>query len=293
VKPAAFDYAAPETLDEALGVLAEHGDEAKVLAGGQSLVPLLALRLARFEQLVDVNRIDGLDGVRSDATRLTLGATTRQATIAEDPLVRRHAPLLADATRYIGHHQIRNRGTIGGSLAHADPAAEYPAIALALDAELEVASTQGRRTIAAADVVESAYVTSLRPDEMIVAVHVPAAPAASGYAIEEVARRHGDFALAGVAVAVHLAADAQVQQARVVVFGLSERAIRLTVVEERLLGADATRPQIDDAIAEAVAELDPPDDVQATSAYRRAVARPLIDVAIRRALSDALAALPT
>jgi carbon-monoxide dehydrogenase medium subunit len=288
VKPAAFSYHAPVELEEALAILGEHGYGARVLAGGQSLVPLLALRMARFAHLVDVNRVDGLAGTSVRDGALVLGATTRQSVIARDELVLRHAPLLAEATGLIGHFQIRNRGTIGGSLAHADPAAEYPAIALALDAELEVAGTAGRRTVAAGDLISSPYVTTLAPEEVIVAIRVPIAAPASGFAVEEVARRRGDFALAGAAAAITMApGGGGVGHARVVTFGVGERPLRLEGVERSLLESPADAGALEEAIVAAVAALDPPSDVQATGAYRRAVARPLVDAVVRRALAAA------
>ncbi len=287
MKPAPFAYHAPEDVDGVLSLLAEHGEEAKILAGGQSLVPLLALRLARFDALVDVNRVVGLSGIEERDGRLVIGAARarpRSSRTRSSVATRR---CLAEATRLVGHFQIRNRGTIGGSLAHADPAAEYPAVALTLDAELEIAGSGGRRTVAAADLIESAYVTAVEPDEVITSVSFPIAGPRSGHAIEEIARRHGDFALAGVCVAVALDEAATIGHARLTVFGLAERATRLIAVEERLVGAPASGADVADAVAEAVAALDPPSDVQATAEYRKTVAGPLVHRALERALARA------
>ncbi len=201
MKPAPFEYHAPETVDDVLGLLAEHGDEAKVLAGGQSLVPMLALRLTRFEHLVDLNRVPELAGFARDNGTLVVRAGTRQRVMERAPEIAAAVPLLAQATPLIGHFQIRNRGTVGGSLAHADPASEYPAVAVALGAELELAGPGGaRRRVAADDFFVGTWTTAAEPDELLVAARFPVWPGSSGFAIEEVARRHGDFALAGVGV---------------------------------------------------------------------------------------------
>ena len=203
MKPAPFEYHAPETVEDVCGLLAEYGDEAKVLAGGQSLVPMLALRLTRFEHLVDVNRVGELGGFARENGTLVVQAGTRQRVMEREALVAAAAPLLARATPLIGHFQIRNRGTVGGSLAHADPASEYPAVAVALGAELDLARRGGaRRRVAAADYFVGTWTTTAEPDELLVAARFPVWPERSGFAIEEVARRHGDFALAGVACAV-------------------------------------------------------------------------------------------
>ena len=178
MKPAPFDYHAPERLDEALALLAEHGDEARALAGGQSLVPMMNLRLAHIGQLVDINRVDGLSGVSQSKDTVTIGATTRQAAVLADPRLAETVPLLTEAMSYVGHFQTRNRGTVGGSLAHADPTAEITASALALDAEVEIASTEGTRTISVDELLSFAYVTTLQTGELIVAVRYPVAGAA-------------------------------------------------------------------------------------------------------------------
>ena len=213
MKPAPFDYHAPETVEDCLSVLAQHGDEAKILAGGQSLVPMLALRLARPEVLVDVNRVRELAAVRRENGSLVVGATTRHATLESDPEIAAASPLLARVAPHIGHFQIRNRGTLGGSLAHADPAAELPAVVRVLDAEIEVAGPSGIRRIAAADFFETVFTTSLEPDELVTAVRFPVWGAGSGFAVEEVARRHGDFAIVGALAAVQVH-DGRLSQGR-------------------------------------------------------------------------------
>jgi aerobic carbon-monoxide dehydrogenase medium subunit len=287
MKPAPFDYSAPEEIEEALALLHEHGDDGKVLAGGQSLVPLLALRLARFDMLIDINRVAGLSGVQRSGGELVIGARTRQAEIARDERIRRDAPLLADATRYIGHFQIRNRGTIGGAIAHADPTAEYPAAALALDAEIELASQRGRRRIAVDDFLVSAYVTAIEPDELVVSVRVPAPAPRAGFAIEEIARRPGDFALVGGVAAVALDDDDAITLARVVMFGVGPRPVRLTALEEEILSCRTLPSDLDASSRAVAAGLNPPSDVQASAAYRRDVSGPLAARLVRNAWARA------
>jgi carbon-monoxide dehydrogenase medium subunit len=286
MKPSAFEYLAPTSLDEALEAVTQGGDDAKPLAGGQSLVPLMAFRLAVFGQLVDLNRIDELQGVRREGEELVIGAVTRQRAIETDETVRSQAPLLAKATGLIGHVQIRNRGTIGGSLSHADPAAEYPAVAVALDATLDIASTSGRRRTPAAELFDSAYMTTMQPDELIVGVRVPVRVAGDGFAIHEVSRRHGDFALAGCAARVRAAGPGAVSVARVVLFGVGGAPVRLDAAEQALTaGSDPGSPEFGDVLREAAGALDPPEDALATSRYRRSVAAHVA----RRAIADALA----
>jgi carbon-monoxide dehydrogenase medium subunit len=274
MKPAPFDYHAPETIAEVCGLLAEHGDEAKVLAGGQSLVPMLALRLTRFEHLVDVNRVADLAGVDRENGTLVVRACTRQRVMERDPAVAAAVPLLALATPLIGHFQIRNRGTVGGSLAHADPASEYPAVAVALGAELELAGPGGaRRRLAADDFFVGTWTTAAEPDEVLVAARFPVWPARSGFAVEEVARRHGDFALAGVACAI---TDGR---AGIALFGVGSTPVRARAAEEAWL---AGLPAADIAEA-AVRDLDPPADVHASTSTRTRIARHLVERAVTRA----------
>jgi len=288
VKPAPFDLHVPETVDEAVRLLAELGDEARPLAGGQSLVPLMALRLAVFAHLVDLGRIEALNGIRREGERLVIGAGVRQSTLERDTDIRRLAPLVAEATRHIGHFQIRNRGTMGGSLAHADPAAEYPAVAVALDAEVEVAGPSGTRVVAAEALFESAYTTTLSPDEVLVAVRVPVRGRGEGFALREVSRRHGDFALAGCAVSVVLGAGgATVAGSRVVLFGVGGRPVRLPAVEHAIRAVPPAGAELDDVLREAAAALSPPEDALATSRYRRSIVPHVARTAIAAALQDA------
>lgn len=282
MKPAPFAYHAPASVDDAVALLAQYGDDAKVLAGGQSLVPMLSLRLARYAHLVDLNGVAALHGVERRDGWLRIGAMTRQAAAERDPLVGRSAPLVARSLPYIGHFQIRNRGTIGGSIAHADPASELPAVALALDAELEAAGPRGTRRIPAAAFFESTWTTALADDEVLTAVELPVWSGTCGYALHEVARRHGDFALVGAACAVQT--DGQsVTRAAIALFGVSSTPVRAARAEAALTAAG-----VDVDVREvgrlAAADLDPTDDVHASGAYRREVAA----VAVARALSEAL-----
>ena len=213
MKPAPFEYHAPESLSDVTALLAEHGDEGKVLAGGQSLVPMLALRLTRFEHIVDLNRVDDLRGVSRSNGTLTVKAMTTQRTVEHDTAAGEAVPLLAQAIPLIGHFQIRNRGTVGGSIAHADPASELPAVALALDAELEIAGASGTRTVPASEFFLGTWTTSVGEDEILSAVHFPVWSGNTGFAVEEVARRSGDFALTGVVAAVEVDASGAVSRA--------------------------------------------------------------------------------
>jgi carbon-monoxide dehydrogenase medium subunit len=277
VKPAAFEYHAPETVDEVCALLAEYGDEAKVLAGGQSLVPMLALRLTRFEHLIDVNRVEALAGVGRENGTLVVRAATRQRVMERDGAIAAAVPLLARATPLIGHFQIRNRGTVGGSLAHADPASEYPAVAVALGAELElIRHDAASRRISAEDFFVGTWETLAGPDELLVAARFPVWPDGSGFAIEEVARRHGDFALAGVACAVGA------ERAGIAMFGVGSTPLRARAAEEALLQGAAP---VDVAEA-AVAGLEPPADVHASSSTRMRIARHLVERAVTRARED-------
>jgi carbon-monoxide dehydrogenase medium subunit len=289
VKAAPFGYDAPTTPDEALGILAEHGDEAKVLAGGQSLIPMLALRLAVFDRLVDIGRIDALRGIEVRDGSLRIGAGTTDAEIEHSPDVRAAAPLVAMATPLIGHSQIRNRGTIGGSLAHADPAAEYPAVAVALDAELDILSPRGRRSVAAPDFFTGLWSTALEPDELLAAVTFPVWAGRSGFAVDEFARRHGDYAIAGAAVAVQLADDGDdVRRCAIGLIGMSSAPVRATSAEGAALGASAGTVDPAELGRLAAAEpSDPPSDLHGSPAYRRRVCAAVVARAWTAAVEEA------
>jgi carbon-monoxide dehydrogenase medium subunit len=287
VKPAAFEYHAPETTADAVALLREHGDDAKVLAGGQSLVPMLALRLTSFPHLVDVNRVSELDGIEQRDGMLGIGAVTRQSALERDPSMRDIAPLLAKAVKLIGHFQIRNRGTVGGSIAHADPAAELPVVALTLDAELEVANADGIRRMPASEFFVGTWTTSMDADDLLVRAWFPTKHGRSGFAFEEVARRLGDFGLAGAAVAVELGDDDTVSKASIGLLGMGPTPLRAPLAEQALVGARGDPGELEEIGRLAAAGADPPDDVHASRRYRTHVGAYLVGKAIGNALEEA------
>ena len=284
MKPAPFDYFDPKTVVEAASLLSQLDGEAKVLAGGQSLMPLLNMRLARPSALVDIRRIEGLDYVRGEDGALAIGAMTRQRTVERSDLVRKRLPLLQAATKLIAHPQIRNRGTVGGSLAHADPAAEYPAVALALGAELRAAGPNGERRMAAEEFFVTYLTTALAADEVLTEVRFPLPRPGAGWSIVEVSRRWGDFALAGAVATLSLDGGGRVEEARVALFGVGSTPLRASGAEEALAGERPDEKAIEAAARRAGEELEEPlSDVHATSEYRRDLARVLTG----RALSEA------
>jgi carbon-monoxide dehydrogenase medium subunit len=285
VKPARFEYHAPETLDEALQLLAEYGDEGKVLAGGQSLVPLLAMRLARPSHIIDINGIAGLDAIEDDGGGVRFGTTVRERAAERSALVREKVPALAEALPLIGHVAIRNRGTIGGSVAHADASAELPAVALITDAQMVVRSARGERTIPAGDFFDGHFTTAMADEECLVHVRIPAGPRGAGWSCTEIARRHGDFALVGAATMVALNGGGAVEEARISLFGVADRAVRADKAESSLRGAPAGPDAWAGAAAETASSLDPPSDLHGSSEYRRRLA----EVVVRRALAAAAA----
>jgi carbon-monoxide dehydrogenase medium subunit len=292
VKPAPFEYSAPRSVAEAVDTLAAFGDEAKVLAGGQSLMPMLALRLARPERLVDVNRVEALAGVRRENGHLVVGAMTRHATLERDPDIGDAVPLLRLSAPHIGHFQIRNRGTLGGSLAHADPSAELPAVVRVLDAEIEVTGPNGDRRIPAAEFFETVFTTTLEPDELVTAVRFPVWGAGSGFAVEEVARRHGDFALVGALAAVQVV-DGRLERVAVAMTGMGAVPVRAATAEKGLVGTSVTDLDAEAVGAQAVADLEPPTDVHASPAYRRRVGAALVARALEKAIQQSSATRET
>jgi carbon-monoxide dehydrogenase medium subunit len=286
MKPAKFEYHAPESIADVASLLAEHGDEAKVLAGGQSLVPMLNMRLTRFEHIVDLNRVRELEGIERSNGTLTIRAMTRQAAAERDPQVAA-VPLLTQAIPQIGHFQIRNRGTIGGSIAHADPASELPAVALALDAELEVAGGSGARRETAADFFVGTWTTSLGDDELLAAVHFPVWEGRCGFVVDEVARRSGDFALTGVVCGVEVDDAGAVRRSALAFFGMSPTPVRGRQAEAALAGANPTADDLREIAQLAVADCEPSDDVHASAEYRKHVGAHLAERALDRALGDA------
>ncbi len=286
MKPAPFAWCAPATLDEALDLLAGHADAARILAGGQTLGPLLNMRLATPSILIDINGIGELAGLHPDLAGLTIGALTRQSTLEDDPALAALQPLIAMAIPHIAHRAVRNRGTVGGSLAHADPAAEWPALVTLLGAQLLARSkSRGMRLIGADEFFITHLTTALAPDELLCEVRVPPSPPGAGYAVLEFARRHGDFAVAGAMVRLTSDAGGKLTDPRLVLFGTGRRALRARRAEAMLAGASAGTALFAAAAATAATEIDPYDDLHASAEYRRHLA----EVLASRALEEALA----
>lgn len=288
MKPAPFRYFAPTTLDEALALLAEHGYDAKPLAGGQSLVPTMNFRLAQPAVLIDLNRISELFYVRPATTGgVQIGAMTRQRTIERDPLIRAQTPLLHMVMPHIAHAQIRNRGTIGGSLAHADPAAELPTVAVALDAQFRLQSHQGERWVSARDFYVSLFTTALEIDEMVVEIAVPPAQPQTGWSFHEVARRHGDYALVGVAAMLRLDETGRCADARIALLSVGDIP-HLAERAASILAGEFPSTELFRAAADSVAgEIDPQHDIHASAAFRRHLARVLTQRALAEAAANA------
>jgi len=281
-----FAYEAPTTVAEAVDLLVEHGDEASVLAGGQSLIPLLALRLARPAVLIDINGVGELSGVSADNGQVAIGAVTREYVAEESSAIADAVPLLAAALPLIGHEAIRSRGTIGGSLAHADPAAELPAVARALDAEFVVRGPSGERVIQAAEWFEGYLTTSRQPDELLTEVRFPAAKPGTGTSFEEVARRHGDFAMVGLATSLVLSGGV-ISEARLAFAGVSDVPVRATAAEDLLAGERPSAELFAEAARRATADLDPPADLHGSSDYRKTVAAAVVRRGLRAAADNA------
>jgi len=282
MKPPRFDYHAPATIDEAVALLERYGGDGKVLAGGQSLMPLLNFRLSRPAALIDLNGIAGLAYIREHDGEVRFGAMTRQRAIEFSPIVRRRVPLLTEATALVGHLPIRTRGTIGGSIAHADPSAEYPATLAALDGTVVARGPRGERTVGAGALFRSYLATSLAPDEILVEVRLPAMPPGAGFAFEELSRRHGDFAIAGIAAMV-VGAGLRCTAARLATAGAGPVPVRLRAAEEILERDGLTDAAIAAASRRATELVDPDSDVHASSEYRRHLVGVLTGRALRRA----------
>ncbi|MGW0023435.1 FAD binding domain-containing protein [Rhodococcus sp. NPDC003383] len=288
MKPAAFDYHAPATAEEAVALISELGDEAKFIAGGQSLMPMLNLRLAVFEHLVDLRRVQTLRGIEIRGDSVWIGAGTTHSTVGRSEQIRTAVPLLSRATPLIGHFQIRNRGTIGGSIAHADGAGEYPAVALTLDAEIETLSPGGTRTIPASQFFTGMWSTDLAEDELITGITFPVAPARSGYAIEEFTRRSGDFAVAGALVALTLAEDSTIERCAITTFGLGPTATRATVVEQALTGGAVAEQDPEMVARDVLAGVESiSEDLHGPVEYRKRVGTAMVARAWQRAVEEA------
>lgn len=281
-----FRYHRPETIEEAVEVLAEYGSDAKVLAGGQSLVPLLALRLSRPGHLVDIGRITGLPAAeKDDAGGVVVGLGARHADVEEISLFERSAPLLREAVPHIGHRAIRNRGTVCGSLAHADPAAELPAVAVAVGAEMVIRSSSAQRIVPAGQFFAGYLTSALTDTELLAAVRFPAWAPRTGWSIQEVSRRHGDFALIGLAAVMTLETSGRVESAALAFFGAGSVPVRVVEVEDILIGEEPNDRLFSEAAAIVTKVLDPSGDNHASAAYRSHVA----GVLTRRCLAEAAA----
>ena len=283
-----FEYAAPETLPDALALLREHGEDAKVLAGGQSLVPILTYRLAKPRLVVDINALP-FGEVTAENGRLRLGALVRHHQLEESETIRRRCPVLADAARLIGNVRVRSLGTVGGSLAHADPAAELPAVMTALDARLTLASAGGQRHVDARDFFTGLLTTALSSEELLIAIDVPAVPA-HGWAVEELSRRAGDFAVVAVVALVSVDRQGHVDDARVAFAGVADQPVRARAAEDALRGHEPTTERLGRAATAARAALAPPSDAFVSGEYRRLVAGVLCRRALARAVARALEA---
>ncbi len=287
MKPASFDYLAPASLAEALALKAQHGDDAKFLAGGQSLIPAMNFRLVQAALLIDVNGLTGLDGITVTEGDLHLGALCRHRALERAPAVTRYAPTLAEALPLVAHPQIRNRGTLGGSLAHADPAAELPVIALALDARFKIQSAHGERWVAARDFFKGLFTTDLAPDEMLTEVALPPLPSRTGSAFIEFSRRRGDYALMGVAALVTLTETGHCQSARLVFLNAGDGPMDAPQAAALLAGQALTAASIA-AVAHAIdSEINPSGNVHASVEYQRHLARVLTKRALTKAFERA------
>jgi aerobic carbon-monoxide dehydrogenase medium subunit len=286
MKPKSFDYHAPVSLEEALVMLRRYGGDARLLAGGQSLVPMMNFRLVAPAAIVDLNRIPGLATIEAEGAVVRMGAMTRQRTIEFSPIVAEKLPLLREAIKLVGHLPTRSRGTIGGSIAHADPAAELPMVLQALAGHVVVRAPHGERRIAAADLFCDALTTSLEPDEILVEVVLPAMPAGARYAVEEFARRHGDFAIA--AIAVVLVRDGErCMTARMATAGISSHSVRLHAAEQILEAEGLSEIAIAHAADKAAELVEPVADQNASAEFRRHLTRVLTRRALIRAVGCA------
>jgi CO/xanthine dehydrogenase FAD-binding subunit len=283
MKPAPFNLLRPKSVDEALALLQSHGDEAKVLAGGQSLVPLMNFRLAQPHNLIDLNGIEGLDQIKLDDQTLTLGAMVRQRDVERSPALAERVPILREAIEQVAHPAIRNRGTIGGSLVHADPSAELPLLAVALDATFHLRSARVSRSVTAQDFYQGYLLTDIAPDELMVAIDFRLPPADSGWCCTEIARRHGDFAIVAVAVLLGCGRDRRIDFARVALGGVGPAPLRMIAAEQALLGGRPDAELFRRAGDVSAQTVDPPADIHASSSYRRH----LTGVLVRRALTTA------
>lgn len=287
MKPPAFTYCDPRTVDEALSLLDSYGFDAKILAGGQSLMPLLNLRLAEPAVLVDINRIKGLDGIAREGDRIRIGALTREAEVERSQAITAAAPLLAEAVGWIGHPAIRHRGTVGGSLAHADPAAELPCAMAALDAEFVVQSSGDQRVLGADEFFLTYMTTVLEPGEILREIRIPASVPRTGYGFREVSRRHGDFALVVVAATLTLGTDGSVKSVSCAAGGVGGTPVRLGEVEDLVTGNRPDADLLREAGMKAAQSVEPDSDLHASADFRRQLLTVLVAQALQQAATRA------
>ncbi len=282
MKPAKFEYHAPSTLDEALALLAQYGDDARIIAGGQSLAPMMNMRLARPDHLIDINGIDGLSRIRPDNGSVEIGALTRHRQIERSPELMRLCPPLAAAAGNIGHYALRERGTIGGSLALADPAAEFPLMAMLLDAEIQVRSIAGERKVPAGDFFLSVFTTALEPEEIVTAARFRLMADAEGWGFRWFARRSGDYAIVHAAATLVLNASGRIDRIALALGGVGATPLRLTGLEQQAFGGETSDDWVSEIAAEAAARIEPESDKHASAQFRQE----LIEVMLAGALED-------
>ena len=288
MKPAPFKYFAPSTIDETLTLLSEYGYDAKILAGGQSLIPTMNFRMAQPTVLIDLNNVSELFYVKNESDGLRIGAMTRQREMERNALVSQIAPLIQETMPFIAHSQIRNRGTVGGSIAHADPAAELPAVMMALNAQFQLRSKNGERWVLAKEFFQGMFTTALEPEEILTEISLPVLLRNCGWAFREVARRRGDFALVGAAAVVVLDNNKKCQQARLVFLSVGDGPVEAHQAEQILIGQDESDKLIGDAAETAATkDIDPPGDIHASPEYRRHLARVLTKQVLSQAFERA------
>ena len=285
--PPAFDYHAPKTVIEAIALLGSLGSEAKLLAGGHSLLPMMKLRFASPAHLIDINRIPELSGIREDGDSVVIGAMTRESALIASAILRAKVPLLAEAPKQIADPQVRNRGTIGGDIAHGDPANDHPALAIAVGATFTVEGPKGQRQIKAEDFFQGVYLTDLADDEILLSIRVPAFAAGTGWAYEKLKRKTGDWATAGAAVVLRVTGGA-VSHARIALTNVAPKALRATAAEQVLVGQPLSDAAVNAAAAAAMAITDPVDDLRGDREYKTAMTGQMVKRAIRAAAARAV-----
>jgi len=287
MKPSAFEYFTPSTVREAVELLRSHGDEAKILAGGQSLIPMMNFRVARPKVLIDINKIKELDYIREEKGELVIGGLTRERTLEVSPMVKKKCPILAEAISYIGHLPIRTRGTIGGSLVHADPSAEIPIIICGLGGKMKVVGPSGERTLAADEFFMTYLTSALEAAEILVEVRIPTLPVNAGWSFMEFSRRHGDFGIVAVASILYLENKGLCRQASIALGGVAPTPLRAGEAESLLAGRVITEELIKEAGVKAAQATDPESDYHASAEYRKDMARVFTQRSLKEAWNKA------